>query len=148
MSNFVSIDFCCNNPDNGMFTGRFDSVSIGNGVLHIDNQYSPPRAPKLQYDFALSEDRGFDAASAIGRIKVSRRWFPVHGYKYGWGNWCWDMVLMAPADAIRLLNYLREMNLFRIDSGFTKWCDRWDAGEFTEDKATLADLEEYGRARP
>src|SRR5687768_12235990 len=96
-SELVSIALCCNDPDTGMPNGRFCKVEIGRDILTLDNQYWPPREPKLQYEFTEDTSvRGFGAAPVVGRIKVSRRWFEVWGYKYGWGNWCWDLVLMTP----------------------------------------------------
>ena len=147
----VSVAFACNNPDSGMFTGKFCKVEIGEEILSLDSKFWPPTGPKLSYDFEAQESRGFGAAKAMGRIKVSRRFFPIIGYKYGWGNWCWDLVLMEPETVIDLVNYLKSMNVFGVDAGESRWFNAWDDPDVTFDKnpATwIRMLEKWGHQRP
>lgn len=146
----VSVALCCNNPDNGLFNGSFSGVDIGSEILRLDNKYWPPREPKLKYDFYANESRGFGASKASGRVKVSRKWFPIVGYKYGWGNWCWDLVLMEPEAAIDLLNYLKKLDVFQPEHGETKWFDRFTAEglEFDKTPTWIRMLEKWGYQKP
>lgn len=150
MSRPVSISFCCNNPDNGMFTGRFCNVEIGDNLLSLDNKFYPPREPKLDYRFEVKDSGiGFAANRAEGRIKVSHRQFPILGYKYGWGNWVWDLVIVTPEVAINLANYLQHLGLWTAE-GSVEWCDQWDTEEpfDPKDPKWIASLEEWGYQRP
>lgn len=145
----VSISFCCNNPDNGMPTGRFSNVEIGDNLLSLDNQFYPAKEPRLSYLFRTVGNNGFVADQATGSIKVSRRRFPVIGYKYGWGNWCWDLVLVTPKAAIELANYLQHLGLWSAE-GDAEWCDQWDTSKpfDPQDAKWIQSLEEYGYQRP
>ena len=154
-SELVSIVLCCNDPDNGMFNGRFCKVEIGQDVLTLDNQYWPPREPKLSYEFkndgAYGSVSGFGAEPVVGRIKVSRQWFEVWGYKYGWGNWCWDLVLMTPEVTIDFVNYLKQLNVFQVESGETRWFNHFLADGAVFDKRPtgwIRMLGKWGYQRP
>lgn len=136
-SELVSIALCCNDPDNGMFNGCFREVEIGQDVLTLGNQYWPPREPALSYKFKPDEGftgGGFGAQPVTGHIKVSRRKFEVWGYKYGWGNWCWDLVLMTPEVTIDFVNYLKRLNVFQVESGETRWFNYFQAEGLEFDK--------------
>lgn len=151
-SQLVSIALCCNDPDNGMFRERFSNVVIGQDVLTLDNQYYPPREPRLSYHF--TEDttcQGFGAGPVTGRIKVSRRYFEVWGYKYGWGNWVWDLVLMTPEVTIDFINYLKELDMFQVEAGETRWFNCFQAKDAVFDKSPtgwIRMLEKWGYQRP
>lgn len=137
-SELVSIALCCNDPDNGMFAGEIYRIEIGQDILTLDSQYDN-RGPRLSYDFkndgAYGSVSGFGAEPVIGRIKVSRRWFEVWGYKYGWGNWCWDLVLMTPEVTIDLVNYIKEIDAFQVESGETRWFNYFQAKDAVFDKS-------------
>jgi hypothetical protein len=144
----VSVSLCCNNPDNGMFNGRFSNVEIGDNLLSLDNKYYPPREPKLDYRFETEGNNGFAADTAIGHIKVSHRNFPIIGYKYGWGNWCWSLVLVTPEVAIDLINYLQHLDHWTSE-GDTEFCDHYDTGKrFEKSEKWLKLLGKYGYQRP
>lgn len=151
----VSISLCCNNPDNGMFVEQIYRIEIGRDILTLESNNFPASGPRLNYDFkndgAYGSVRGFGADPVTGRIKVSRRWFPVWGYKYGWGNWCWDLVLMTTDTTIDLLNYLKELKAFQIDSGETRWCNYFEAEDAVFDKSPtgwIRMLEKWGYQKP
>ena len=149
MRGLVSIGLLCNNPDNGNFTGRVEALDIGDGILKLDNKYWPPRGPALRYDFkACGECRGWGAGQVEGRVKVSRRFFPVVGYKYGWGNWCWDLIVMTPETAVPFLNYLKSLDCFQPEGGFEEFYDAFTEPdtEFTDDM--IPDLRSYGYQAP
>lgn len=152
-SELVSISLCCNNPDNGMFEGRFDKVQIGQDILTLDNQYWPPRSPRLKYRFKGDEHAAgnFGADPVVGGIRVSRRFFEVWGHKAWWGNWCWDLVLMTPDVTIDFVNYLKELNVFQVESGETRWFNYFAQEGAVFDKSPtgwIRMLEKWGYQRP
>ena len=147
--NIVSVALCCNNPDNGMFTGKFCAVNIGTELLDLDNKYYPPKEPKLSYEFkTVKEGRGFGASRVEGHIKVSRRRFPVIGYKYGWGNWVWDLVIMTPETAVSFLNYLKELDCFQPDSGDEEFFDIFNEPGVQFSEREIPTLKESGYQAP
>ncbi len=147
----VSIAFACNNPNNGMFTDKFSDVRIGDRLLNLSNQYWPPKQPTLAFHFSDSGvTNGFAAKHVKGKVQISRRRFPIHGYKYGWGNWCWDLVIVTPAIAVDIINYLKELKCFHCEEGETEFFERFNHPElwFEKDDATLLRLAEDGYQRP
>lgn len=132
-----------------MFTGGFDSVHIGDDLLSLDNQYYPPRQPKLSYQFKTEiKARGFGADRVKGFIKVSRRRFPVIGYRYGWGNWCFDLVIMTAETAVTFMNYLKELDLFQVDSGETEFFETFNEPGLMFGDEHLPALRERGYQAP
>jgi hypothetical protein len=75
----------------------------------------------------------------------------VWGYKYGWGNWCWDLVLMTPEVTIDFVNYLKELNVFQVESGETRWFNYFAAEGAVFDKSRtgwIRMLEKWGYQKP
>jgi hypothetical protein len=148
-TNMVSIALCCNNPDNGTFRGKFDNVKIGEELLDLDNLYYPPKEPKLSYRFKTTQEvRGFGPDGVRGHIKVSRRRFPIVGFKYGWGNWCWDLVVVTPEVAIQFINYLKELKYFQPDSGEEFMLETFEHPDTRFDEQHIPLLQKYGYQRP
>lgn len=148
---YVSIAFACNNPNTGMFTGKFDAVRVGSELLELNNRYWPPK--ELAIAFEIKGERhgsGFGPYAVKGRVKISRRRFPIVGYKYGWGNWCWDLVVVTPEVAVDVINYLKELNAFTCEGGDIDFFDRFnnEGEKFEKDEETLAALRESGWQRP
>lgn len=149
MKDVVSIALCCNDPDNGNFTGRFDAVDIGSEILKLDNKYYPPKAPRLRYEMkSQGTQSGWGASPVEGRIKVARRYFPVIGYKSWWGNWCWDCVLLEPEVALRFLNYLKELDYFQPEYGLTVFFDTFNDPKARFNEKHLPELCESGYQAP
>lgn len=147
----VSVSFCCNNPDTGMFTGRFGSVEIGEEILHLTNSRRV-KDPRISFDLATPVGGGWGASPVAGTIKVARQKFPILGYKYGWGNWCWDLVMMLPEDVIDLLNCLKRMNCFTPECGETRWFNFFEAEDAVFDRddknGWIRMLEKWGYQNP
>lgn len=150
----VSIALCCNDPDNGMFAGEIYKVEIGDDVLSLDSKYFPDSGARLKYKFKADKDYsvgGFGTSPVTGGIRISRRWFPVWGYKASWGNWCWDLVLMTAETTIDLVNYLKELNSFQVESGETRWFNYFqaDGAVFEKDPNTwIRTLGKWGYQKP
>lgn len=151
-TDLVSVAFCCNNPDNGVGTGRFDHVNIGDDLINLVPAFHGWRGLSLSsFKREESQDGGFGAAKVQGYIKIARQTFPVHGYKYGWGNWCWDLYLMTPEDVIDLLNYLKSFRQFHTEDTTDEMEAIWDDHEapFQKDPGReLKWLKEEGYQRP
>ncbi len=158
---WVSISLRCNNPNNGMFTGRFCAAHIGDGLLELNNAYWPPREPALSYQFRAEDGRGFLPRQGSIRIAPddaplldtpdTGRVFPIVGYKYGWGNWCWDLVVVTPEVAVDVINYLKSLDYFRCEAGeagFFDWFNDPGAAVLEKTEATLSALREHGWQRP
>lgn len=160
---YVSISLCCNNPDNGMFEGKFCAAHIGDGLLELNNHYWPPKEPLLSYSFSVKDGEGFGPRRAAGFIRIAPETdaplfdnldvggaFPIIGYKYGWGNWCWDLVVVTPPVAVDVINYLKSLDCFTCEAGVEDFFDQFnDEGVMLEkDEKTLAMLRELGWQRP
>lgn len=144
----VSIAFACNDPDTGNDTGKFSSVNIGDDLLELDNKFFPPKCPSLKIRFDVKQNGGFAAATGSGSVKISRRRFPIFGYKYGWGNWCWDLVIVTPETAIEIINYLKELDCFTCDSGETNFFNKFNSAssfEWTDAEINLLKTDGYQR---
>jgi hypothetical protein len=146
-----------------MFTGKFCAAHIGDGLLELNNYFWPPKEPLLAYFFKSFEGEGFSPRRAKGTIKIAPetdaplfdnagvgRIFPIVGYKYGWGNWCWDLVIVTPEVAVDVINYLKSLDCFRCEAGVEDFFDTFnDEGAILEKtEATLAMLRENGWQRP
>ena len=146
----VSIMMLCNDGDNGMFTGICEAVDIGDSLLRLRSKYLNPKSPRLSYDFEQGPSNGFEASTAIGKIRISRRAFSIHGYKYGFGNWCWDLVIMTPATALEFPDYLKLLDMFGADEGDTQFYEAFEDPNFvfTNNIHFLARLMDDGYAKP
>jgi hypothetical protein len=93
----LNLELCCNDPDSGSFTGRFDfanvhDVNLVGGSITCGSA-KPPK-------WTVPNVEGGDGLR-VGRIVV-----PVLDYTYGYGNWCWDRWKVRAVHALRVLNYL------------------------------------------
>ncbi len=68
-----------------------------------------------------------------GKLKISRRLFPILSYTEYYGNFMWDMAIVTHRVASQILNYLKELRKFDPDSGLTAFWEKWESGwGFTE----------------
>jgi len=140
----------CNDGYNGTFTGRVEAFDVGDNLLSLRGLYYPDRGLKLEYHFT-GEGGGWGASPVSGTIKVSRRLFPIVGYKYGYGNWCWDLVTMRPKTTIDLINYLKTLDRFHTEDGDDWFNDHFNEKGFVFDRdgeKELKLLSEWGYAQP
>lgn len=119
MARTISVMLCCNDPDNGNFTGKLSAVQFGDELMSLEVNVIGAE-PGLKWD---------------GRyIKVSRTKFRVTASGRWVGNWCWDSVEMTVADAARLANYLRSLRyksypIFHCDAARTDLFEKWETTE-------------------
>lgn len=89
--------FACNDPDNGQFTGRADSIEIdfNNGTV------LSCRLQGTDIKIGLNQN--------LSSIKIGRLRVPIRAYFSWHGNWCWDSATVDAVDAIRLFSYLSKL---------------------------------------
>lgn len=105
MTRTIRIDFCCNDPDNGDFSGRVVGASFSECDLEPAN-----------YDW------GYKFTLLPTGIRLHRRVFPYVARKYWVGNWCWDVFLFERSVGVRLLKVLRKEG-WRCTGGPTRLYD-------------------------
>lgn len=105
------LTFACNNPNNGMDTGKVDAISFGSAdTLEL-------------YGKTLRLRQVDDHHIRIGHITL-----PHKGYRTWVGNWCWDGAWVETEDAARLLRYLR-LHGWECESGEVGLVEKFEAGQ-------------------
>lgn len=89
MKKLVPFDFCCNDPDNGLFAGKVWMVQYADAELET----------RHGGEFRFTE--------VEGGIRIHRRTFKVIRHVYWHGNWCWNRYWLPRSEAKRLLTTLR-----------------------------------------
>jgi hypothetical protein len=98
------VSLACNDPDNGIFSGRLLMVEY-NGMELTHDHWGVGVA------ISFLDER---------TIRVSRRQFAVNWRKSWYGNWCWEAVGMPRKEAHRLVAYLRESGDWHCESAPTR----------------------------
>lgn len=120
----------CNEHHSGQFRGsassflfEFFAGSRPMADCTIESKYSNC---DLRVSFACALPKRNDTRDTIvlGRSHA----MPFESYQEWLGNWCWDAMVIRPADAVRLLRKLRRSG-FHIDSGTSRLWDWWEAIE-------------------
>ncbi len=95
----VTLHVACNDPDNGMFTGKFDAAEISaagcDTIIRLDGP-----------DTRIAEIRD-PSCTPKSRLRVGRLVMPLYGSREWVGSWCWDAYKILLPDAVRVLNYLK-----------------------------------------
>jgi hypothetical protein len=109
------VSIACNNPDNGIFMGRFDAMHYGDEQdVEITSKFWGSRA-----GFGVRYLEG-ETSDGQGRIRISRRVFRYKREKEWFGNWCWNALWMERREARRLLRYLRDSGKWHCEGGPTR----------------------------
>lgn len=144
----VSISFACND-EYGNFTGIPTAIEIGSDLLCLENRWWNPRSPRLNFSVKrILGNGGFAASKVEGSVKISRRTFPIVGFKSHWGNIIWDLVIVDIPTAQRFVEYIQQLGCFRVDSAMENWGDKFDAPKFEWSDEEIEDLKKYGYQRP
>lgn len=115
----------CTNDDHGEQSGFVTAI-------HLDD------ALELECHLIPSNTR---IRFEKGRMKISRRWFPILGSR-GWvGNIFWTGVAVSPQVAADIFNYVKGLRYWDSVGGWVEISDKWDAGTLCGD-----DLKEVIRA--
>lgn len=103
---------CCNDPDNGLFTGRAAALCIGWAELELNGWHEPR--------FVLT-DTGFRLAGKNWPVTNSKEWL---------GNWCWNAYRVGDLSKttgwwmVDFATWLKGRDLFRCTHGpeeFFEW---------------------------
>lgn len=154
MKDIVSIALCCNNPDNGMPTGRICMVDVGTEeLLKLESPYllgdeDDEHLPTLAYEFEVTQRGVFSCDRVKGHMEVNGRKFPIIGHRSGWGNWCWDCVIVKPQVAIDFINYLKELNLFTCTAGDKEFFDIFNEEGVMFSEREIPTLRKWGYQAP
>lgn len=89
MTALYSIDFACNDPDNGLFNHKVSQATFG------DNEIEPTRTGSIRFT-----DLG-------GTIRIHRQSFAVFKSRLWFGNWCWNRYYFTAEEFQRLLTHLK-----------------------------------------
>lgn len=127
----VPVHLCCNDPDNGNFSGRVWSLQVGFNMEFESRTWiswkQGPWGPAMRYIWG---DRK--------RVVIAGRHFPITFHKEWYGNWCWDLVHMPGAAVVELLNWPKFRKWFDITEGETRLFNWWKAGgEWKDDDIRL-----------
>lgn len=95
----VQFHAACNSPENGMFVGRFDAC-----------QFAFWDGSELTMDCMPTRIRDKEGILTVGRVKV-----PHRGCSEWVGNWCWDLWLLLPQNASKVIEYLIEQRRASYD---------------------------------
>lgn len=110
MSNSLTIAFDCNNPDNGQFVGKFESVRFRDVLIE-----GPPTTIR---DLGPTP---FGRHARIGRCK-----YRIDSWTSWVGNWCWDeLEIRFP---LKLLSELRHRG-FHCTEAPVWFYDAWNKSE-------------------
>ena len=125
----ILVMLCVNDPDNGCDTGRVSAIEFSaqadsvNPMIKLESSYWNwgPVCRLLEGD--------------PKRIKISRRTFPILGYRTWVGNWCWDAALVTIETANQILAYLKSQHdrkgnpYWSPDQAWTEIWEAWEKGE-------------------
>jgi len=122
MSRRIRISFACNDPANGIFTGRVDGINV-ESLYQIGS---------TAWDASL-EHRHVEGVTITvdhqrNRFRIHRVWFPFVRRIPWFGNWCWEAFEMTRPQAKQLLLLMRERRCWSCDEGpkaFYRW---WNKG--------------------
>lgn len=108
-----------------------------------------PRSPRLNFSITRRlQDGGFAASKVEGYVKISRRKFPIVGFKSHWGNIIWDLVIVDIPTAQSFVEYVQQLGCFSSDEGLENWFDKFAAPKFEWSDEEIADLKKYGYQKP
>lgn len=112
----IMIDVACNDPDNGIFAGRAEHISLGFDLLDLEAIRVPPKFTEIANGFRLA-GKQWHAPSA----------------KHGVGNWCWNGYWMKTRHAAHFLSWLHGRKLFAVCSGEQRLFNMWQSDKPFDD---------------
>lgn len=113
----ITLNFACNNPDNGVFVGRFDRMDLDAGDLHME--FEGGAESIIAFDFPI---RG-----GYGTVKIGDREWTSLAYREWYGNWCWNAALFTWVEALEIVNYLGGSGWWRMTEGPCELFDAYNA---------------------
>ena len=115
----IYLDVCCNDPDNGAFTGRAVGLNIGDAEFEATDIFVGSTFKEVEGGIVLSGKRW--------GVEWSKDWV---------GNWCWNRYQLAkPASHITLrwymvefVTWLRRRRMFNLTTAPVEFFDWWEGG--------------------
>jgi len=106
----LRVDFCCNDPDNGLFAGEVEAIQIydADPVLELEC-WGYPRRFRVEVD----------------HIVLSGKRAAYHRVRHGIGNWCWDAYWFEIDVAIALLESMHRRDFFACSLADERLFARW-----------------------
>jgi len=105
------LDVACNDPDNGLFAYRADTLNI-NGAAEFE---------ACVHCSFRERPKGFMLSGKFWSVSRSAEWV---------GNWCWNRYYLN--DPITFVYWLKNRGLFRCIEGQSDFCD-WFNGDGQSD---------------
>lgn len=112
------LDVACNNPDNGLFTGRATMLQIGCAEFQANDW-----------------ERGVSFAEIEGGIRLAGKRWRVENSKDWVGNWCWNRYLIGTKEKtvrwylVDFVTWLRGRRLFNLEAATVDFGDWWDGSD-------------------
>lgn len=113
MTQRIGLDFCCNDPDNGLFAGRVEGIQLyagGDPVFELEARRST--SPML---------RELDS----GALRIAGKRWPILGAHDWVGNWCWNRYVFDIEVAADLLIWAAARKLFDLTTGEHQLYQAW-----------------------
>ena len=105
----IHIDVACNDPDNGVFAGTANMISIGRDLIELEaKRWPPPRFTELG-----------------DKIRLAGKVWPILGAKEWVGNWCWNSYRVDLDVAVDFMIWLHNRHLFGVTEAETELFDLW-----------------------
>lgn len=114
----MRVSFACNDPRNGVFTGRVDAIEL-------ESLYRVGSEPwDASFELTHCESLAFTVDDKRGLFRIHRLWFPYLSSRSWFGNWCWDAFVIERRYARILLNVMRDDGGWTCSVGPTQFF-RW-----------------------
>lgn len=115
----VRIDFCCNDPDNGLFAHAVCQIHLPDQLLELTAK-----------QWGILSFRGCPRFAEVkGGIRLSGKTWPIVASKEWYGNWCWNSYWMRDHVARQFLVWLHGRRLFNCECGETRLFNLWKRAE-------------------
>lgn len=124
------LDVCCNDPDNGLFSGRAAALNLStwDGEL-IEIEAADMSGPRF--------------SEKPGAIRICRRDWPILASKDWYGNWCWNAYWLSPDVLVDLLAAVKKSGMFNCSCGASQLFHNWNDDDALNRDLWLANL--WGR---
>lgn len=116
MTDLVRIDFCCNDPDNGLFAHAVCQIQLPDQLLEL-----------VAKQWSITSFRGCPRFAEVpGGIRLSGKRWPIVRSIEWYGNWCWNAYWMKDQVARQFLMWLHRRRLFQCECGEERLANLWE----------------------
>jgi hypothetical protein len=131
----------CNDPDNGLHTGRCDCIEVLSSWC--DEPLLKLQGSAWRCALLACDNGPYEGVLQFGRLRL-----PWSNAKTWYGNWCWDVVKVPLEAAAHLLATLQQSKWWDVEEGDTCLFEAW-RGEKLDKNAWMILLQqtkeqEYG----